>query len=154
MRKLCGNCEKISEVIARDEVREYEIKQVKIVAEIKILVCSHCSEEIYDKETEARNDIVLFDQYKKKLNLLTSKEIINIRNKYNLSQSTFSKIMGFGLKTITRYENGAIQDITHDNLIRLSAIKPNLEVLWVRNKSKLSKYENANIVRNIFNATE
>ena len=95
MRKFCGNCEAMHEVIEHKEKREYEIKDTKVAAEITILTCSHCHEEVYDKETEVMNDILLFDAYKIKSNLLTSNEIIKIREKYNLSQATFSKVMGF-----------------------------------------------------------
>lgn len=133
------------EVTERKELREYEINKTKVSAEITILYCSHCNEEVFDKDTEIRNDILLFDSYKKKQNLLTSKEIISIREKYNLSQATFSKIMGFGLKTITRYENGAIQDNTHDNLLRLANIEDNFFALWIMNKENLTETENFKI---------
>ena len=145
MKKFCGNCEAMHEVIKKTEKREYVIKKTNVAAEITILTCKHCGEEIYDKQTEIENDILLFDDYKLKNNLLTSKEIIDIREKYNLSQATFSKILGFGLKTITRYENGAIQDVTHDNLLRLVEREENFYALWYKNKSNLSATENIKI---------
>lgn len=145
MRKFCGNCEAMHEAIERKEVREYEIKKAKVTAKITILTCQHCGEEVYDKDTEISNDIILFDAHKKKHNLLTSKEIISIREKYGLSQATFSKIMGFGLKTITRYENGSIQDNTHDNLLKLVNIEYNFFALWILNRDNLSQLENTKI---------
>lgn len=145
MKKFCGNCEAMHEVNEKTELREYEIKKTKVAAEITILTCNHCGEEIYDKETEIKNDILLFDAYKLKNNLLTSKEIISIREKYGLSQATFSKILGFGLKTITRYENGAIQDSTHDNLLRLVGSDFNFFSLWYLNKNNLTQVENKKI---------
>lgn len=150
MRKYCGNCEAMHDIIERKELREYEIKKTKVAAEITILTCSHCGEEVYDRDIEIRNDIVLFDAYKKKHNLLTSKEIINIREKYNLSQATFSKIMGFGLKTITRYENGSIQDNTHDNLLRLVDIEDIFYALWIMNKESLTEAENGKIAARFY----
>lgn len=150
MRKYCGSCEAMHDVIERKEIREYEIKKTKVSAEVTIIYCSHCNEEVYDKDIEINNDILLFDAYKKKHNLLTSKEIIRIREKYNLSQTTFSKIMGFGIKTITRYENGAIQDNTHDNLLRLVDIEDNFYALWIMNKENLTDTENAKISSRFF----
>ena len=119
MKKYCGSCEVSHEVVVSNDVREYKIKETTVSARITILKCVHCGNEIYDKANEIENDIILFDEYKKKNNLLTSREIIEIREKYGLSQATFSKILGFGLKTITRYENGSIQDSTHDSFLRL-----------------------------------
>lgn len=150
MRKFCGKCEAMHEIIERKEVREYEIKKTKVSAEITILTCQHCNEEVYDKDIEISNDILLFDAYKIKHHLLTSKEIISIREKYNLSQATFSKVMGFGIKTITRYENGSIQDNTHDNLLRLIDIEDNFYALWVMNKDNLMMTENSKIASRFF----
>ena len=55
--------------------------------------------------------------YKKKVGLLTSHEIINIRNKYSFSQGGLAKILGWGAKTITRYESYQIQDVAHNDLL-------------------------------------
>jgi len=150
MRKYCGNCEEIHEININEELREYQIKDTIVSGKITILTCSNCGEEVYDRDIEIRNDIVLFDDYKKKHNLLTSKEIIKIREKYNLSQATFSKIMGFGLKTITRYENGSIQDNTHDNLLRLVDIEDIFYALWIMNKESLTEAENGKIAARFY----
>jgi putative zinc finger/helix-turn-helix YgiT family protein len=146
MIKYCGNCEAMHEIIETKETREYQIKDTKVSAEITILTCKHCGDEVYDKEVEISNDIILFDVYKKKHSLLTSKEIISIREKYGLSQATFSKVLGFGIKTITRYENGAIQDNTHDNLLRLASVESNFFALWLLNKESLLQSENNKIM--------
>lgn len=145
MTKFCGNCEKMCEVKERKEVREYEIKKTKVSAEITILICEECGEEVYDREVEINNDILLFDDYKRKNNLLTSSEIAKIREKYKISQALLSKILGFGIKTITRYENGTIQDNTHDNLLRLINKEENFFELWYLNKDNLSDSENSKI---------
>lgn len=65
MRKFCGNCEKFNEIYQKKELREFQIKELKIKDEITVLICQHCGEEVYDKETEIANDIVLFDSYRK-----------------------------------------------------------------------------------------
>lgn len=135
MKKLCGNCEEYHNVIEKKEVREYEIKNTKIAAEIIVLLCDKCNEEVYDRETEIANDIILFDEYKKKHHLLTSSDIKRIRGKYNLSQTSFAKLLGFGLKTITRYENGSIQDVTHNNLMKLIEDERNYEAILLQKQS-------------------
>lgn len=145
MKKYCGICDAFHEVTEHKETRTYQIKETPVSAEITILTCTHCNQEIYDKENESRNDILLFDDYKRKHFLLTSNEIISIREKYRISQSTFSKIMGFGLKTITRYENGSIQDQTHDSFLRLASNPDNFFILWKINNHNLTESENKKI---------
>ncbi len=149
MIKFCGNCEKMCEVVKSKEVREYEIKKTKVSAEITILTCKNCGEEVFDKDVEIANDILLFDDYKRKNSLLTANEIAKIREKYKISQATLSKILGFGIKTITRYENGTIQDNTHDNLLRLINKEENFFELWYLNKDRLSDSENAKIEKTL-----
>ena len=74
-------------------------------------------------------------------------EIKKIRKKYNLTQSAFSKLLGFGEKTITRYENGSIQDLAHDNLIRLMNSQNSFMEIWNLHKNKLTQVENENIIK-------
>lgn len=80
--------------------------------------CKKCGERVYPVSVGRLNSIALFDGYKKANHLLTSAEIIAIRKKKNLTQKQFASKLGCGEKTITRYENGAIQDRSIDNLIR------------------------------------
>lgn len=145
MKLFCGNCEEFHEFTVTKERREYKIKDTKVSGEITVLKCIHCKEEVYDKRNEIANDIILFDEYKRKHHLLVSTEIKQIREKYSLTQETFSKILGFGLKTITRYENGSIQDNAHDNLIKLMVYEENFIMLWKKMKKCLSENVNENI---------
>lgn len=63
------------------------------------------NEEIYIRELTIKNDIKLYDMYKKEKGLLQSSEIKNIREKYDLSQKDFSIILGLDETSIERYEN-------------------------------------------------
>ena len=80
--------------------------------------CDHCGEIVSPYSITNLNIKIMYDEYKKHVGLLTSKEIIEIRKKLGLTQEGLAKLMGCGLKTITRYENGAIQDKIFDNFIR------------------------------------
>ncbi len=64
------------------------------------------------------------DSYRKHKGLLTSEEIKEIRNRYELSQSDFSLLLGWGEVTVTRYESKKIQDETYDNIMRIAANNP------------------------------
>lgn len=64
------------------------------------------------------------DSYRKIKGLLTSNEIAEIRNFYELTQSEFSNLLGWGDVTVTRYESKNIQDETYDNLMRMARENP------------------------------
>lgn len=77
-------------------------------------------------------------------NLPLPEEIKAIRNKYNLTQKAFSILLGFGEKTITRYENGSIQDDTHNLLIKLMDDQETFKKVWKIRKNLLTEKEMKN----------
>lgn len=64
------------------------------------------------------------DSYRKSKGLLTSYEISEIRKFYEVTQSEFSNLLGWGDVTVTRYESKTIQDETYDNLMRMVRENP------------------------------
>lgn len=141
----CSNCEKEqeSEIIIKEET--LNVKGQSITCKIKIRRCLICKEEIIDRELDNESLKLFYNEYKRKNNLLLPSEIKTIREKYQLTQSVFAKILGFGEKTITRYENGAIQDLAHDNLIRLMDSIYAFEKIWNLHKYELMDKDNKNI---------
>ena len=83
------------------------------------LVCENCGSLLSSHEIEHENEIIVYDAYKKLVGLLTSSEIKAIRSKRGWSQRQLAKFLDIGEKDITRYENGAIQTRSIDNMIRL-----------------------------------
>ena len=60
----------------------------------------------------------LKDAYRRAEGLLTSAEISGIRVKYGISQSDLCILLGWGGKTITRYESHQVQDKAHDTILK------------------------------------
>ncbi|MCH3915727.1 MAG: hypothetical protein LKE29_10830 [Acidaminococcaceae bacterium] len=104
------------QVVEVEEKSTFKGELVEFIATYEY--CPNTQEYWETEEMLSANDIILKDSYKTKVGLLTSSEIRSIREKYDMSQSDFSDILGFGGKTITRYENHYVQERTYDNLIR------------------------------------
>ena len=68
------------------------------------------------------------------MNLLTTNEIKEIRERYGLSQKDFALALGMGEITINRLENGSIQSEAVDSIIRLSENPENMLELIERNR--------------------
>jgi len=101
------------------EVKEKEVfkgEEVEFTATYEH--CSHTDEYLENEDMIKANNLSLKDAYRKKLGLLTSSEIRNIREKYGISQKDFSEILDWGKATITRYENHQVQDRAHDDILR------------------------------------
>ena len=137
--KLCLSCMEEHEV-AVVEVNESNIFKGEQVDFLGIY--EYCSNTDAYSETEEMinsNSLNFKDAYRRKRNLLTCQEIKAIRDKYGLSQKDFSRILDWGLSTITRYENHQVQDRAHDDILRKINSDPNwfLELLE-RGKDNLS----------------
>ena len=97
--------------------------------------CSECGEEVWNDELDENNLQKAYTIYRTNHGLLQPYEIYNIREKYGVSQTLFARILGLGDKTITRYENGSIQDKAQNNLIALVSHPENFKELVEQNRS-------------------
>ena len=117
-KKLCLCCMEEHEV---EYVRLKEktlFKGQEIEYDVIYEYCEVADEYISSDTMISVNDISLKDAYRKKNGLLTSEEIENIRQKYGISQSDLAILLGWGEKTITRYESHQVQDNAHDTILR------------------------------------
>lgn len=73
----------------------------------------------FTAKMENENLLNARNEYRKAHGLLTSNDIVAIREKYGLSQVDLAKLLGCGEATISRYESKAIQDDAYDNMLRI-----------------------------------
>ena len=125
-KPFCLRCDKIGKYELTTEIRKVVVKGVLVEYEAIKAYCPHCGDPLFLYEAERINEIRCYDQYKKKKGLLTSGEMIVIRKKYGLSQTSLARAIRIGKKNIARYETGKIQDASIDLLIRLLDAHPNL----------------------------
>ena len=132
----CLNCDTIGDYELTTEIRKMTVKGVPVEFEAIKAYCPHCGDPLFVYEAERINQIRCFDEYKKKKGLLTSGEIIEIRNKYGLSQTDLANLIKVGKKNIARYEAGKIQDKCIDLLIRMLDQHPQWFGIAVKKQSK------------------
>ncbi|MBO5412686.1 MAG: type II toxin-antitoxin system MqsA family antitoxin [Clostridia bacterium] len=149
----CDVCEKETDTYEKEIEDIFQVKDEKIQAKIKIRICKTCGNEVYDEKLEKENEIKVYNIYRERKGLLLPEEIKKIRMKYDMTQAAFARILGFGEKTITRYERGAIQDIAHDNLIRLMNDEKNMKKLYEKNKDFLTFKEREKIESKLYAIT-
>lgn len=141
MQRYCEQCNQLRDTNIKTVKETYKVKDVEVTVESEVRYCDLCGEELWDKDLDDSTLKKAYAEYKKREGLLSAEEMKEIRAKYDLSQSSFAKLLGFGEKTITRYENGAIQDKAQDNLIRLMSDIEVFKKLWDRNKGVLTARE-------------
>ena len=116
--RLCTCCMEEHEVKTVIMPEEVTFKGVKVKYEAFYQFCD-LAEELYMSEQQMQeNDIRLKEAYRKAEGLLSISEIIAIRAKYGISQSDLCVLLGWGAKTITRYEGHQVQDKAHDTILK------------------------------------
>lgn len=100
-------------------VKENNIfKGVSVDYDAEYLYCDRADEAYSDEKMISANDISMKNAYRKTMGLLTTDEIIAVRSKYGISQSDLCILLGWGGKTVTRYESHQVQDNAHDTILR------------------------------------
>ncbi|MCL2861924.1 MAG: type II toxin-antitoxin system MqsA family antitoxin [Firmicutes bacterium] len=97
---------------------EISIKREMFKVQGDARFCSKCNNRISDVVLDDKRLVNSYNQYRTKNKLLLPEEILNIREKYELSAKSFAQILGFGDNTIYRYEKGCLQDKVHDALLK------------------------------------
>jgi len=149
VKKFCPVCgiEQETEIIEKEEASNVRGDEIKALARIR--VCSVCGEELFDEELEEGNIKRVYDIYREKHGILSTKEIRNIRENYGLSQRAFAKLLGIGEASIARYETGALPEKSLSNLLMLLKDPKNMEKLLEKNEDVLSQREKARLIRRI-----
>ena len=138
--KLCMSCMEEHEVetVRIQEINLFKGEEIEYYAEYEY--CNITNEFTSNEDMIKKNDISFKDSYRNLVGLLTSKDISKLREKYGISQTDLSILLGLGGKTITRYESTQVQDKAYDVLLRKLNNDPEWFIELLNNsKNKLSE---------------
>ena len=139
--RVCPCCEE--DRAFRQEARreELSVRGVAMSFSISVEVCEASGEALFDEARDQKMLVEAFAQYRRQKNLLSSQEIKAIRERFALSQKSFASLLGMSEATINRYESGALQEETHDNMIRLASTPEAILSLVERRGQLLSEWQ-------------
>ncbi len=123
----CPLCGKTHEVEERKRFATVILKGDRVTYEERFYFCANADDEENEFETGSMTNENLLNArnaYRVKHGLLTSNEIVAIRESYGLSQVDLARLLGWGEATISRYESKAIQDEAYDTMLRLIKDNP------------------------------
>lgn len=118
MDMLCPCCMEEHTVQTISVLEHNVFKNVPVDYSAEYFYCDQSNETYADEQQISSNDNSMKNAYREKMGLLTSHQISAIRAKYGISQSDLCLLLGWGAKTITRYESHQVQDIAHDTILR------------------------------------
>lgn len=138
----CPICDKVHEVEERTRQAMITMKGEEVTYEERFYYCAYAEEEEAEFESaKMANENLLNarNAYRRKQGLLTSEEIVAIRESYGLSQVDLARLLGWGEATISRYESKAIQEEAYDVMLRLIRDNPLMALEFLKkNELKFS----------------
>ncbi len=149
MRGLCPVCEIETKV---DLVRKEETIKVRgepIPVPMPLFKCSTCGEEFLDPKSPFDPLDLAYREYRHRHGMLQPEEIKEFRRTHGLTQAELSQLLGWGTATLSRYENGALQDETHEKALRLAMDPRNLLTLIQQSPDTISDPKRQRLVKEI-----
>lgn len=116
--KLCTCCMEIHDVKVIHIPERANLKNVEVNFVAEYYYCDVADEYFADEAMLIRNDTFQKEAFRNEKGLLTVDDIKKIRSKYDISQKDLCILLGWGEKTVTRYESHQIQDRAHDSILK------------------------------------
>ncbi|HWB94190.1 MAG TPA: type II TA system antitoxin MqsA family protein [Puia sp.] len=135
----CPFCEGIADLHKEPKEITYRKDVFKILAHF--YKCNKCQEEFTTTEADTISLTQVHNQYRERNNIPFSEEIAAIRQKYELSASKMSEVLGLGANGYSNYENGEIPTPAYGNLI--SAVADPYTFMNLLDKAKEHFSDNA-----------
>jgi putative zinc finger/helix-turn-helix YgiT family protein len=149
VRGLCSNCENETRLVlvTREEVIRVRNKPIKI--ELQYLRCAECGDEVLDPDLNVDPFSLAYRKYRKEYGFLQPEEIREWRKANKLTQGELAKLLGVGGVTISRYENGALQDPSHEKLLRLAMNPSNLLQLLEESEGVFTESKKSRLIEGL-----
>lgn len=134
---FCPNCETERPAHSVRKTETFKIRGLDIPVEVDYLTCDTCGAAFDSPRTEDPL-AAAFHEYRKRRGLVQPEEIRDFRREYGFTQQELAGLLGWGAATLSRYENGALQDEAHDRALRMVMVSENLLALLERHPDALT----------------
>lgn len=118
MVPICPNCEKETKIETLKRQETISVRGEDIHVEGMYHRCEACGSEF---ENTRGSDVLdaAYRKYRDHHKMLQPEAIRDWRKSLGLTQKELSVLLGWGGATLSRYENGALQDEAHEKIMRL-----------------------------------
>jgi putative zinc finger/helix-turn-helix YgiT family protein len=146
MNGYCPNCGREDSLALIRETEDFNVRGEIIPVEVEYYRCENCSEEIMQLQTDDDPLEKAYREYRRRKDMLQPEEIRKFRQSLGLTQKELSELLGIGVASLSRYENGALQEQAHDQILKfgmdpsnlLKLIEEKRDVLNPEKKSELT----------------
>ena len=115
---FCSTCGDFVRSTIQNITETFHVRGIDITITSLARICENCGEIIFDEVLDDEKLKLVYRAYREQKGLLQPEEIRAIRERGNLTQEEFSKLLGFN---VARYENGSLQSEEEDKrLVKIS----------------------------------
>jgi len=125
MTNICPNCEKEAKIKTVTLAEGIDVRGETIEVEAQYSQCTECGVEFENTQSPDALEEA-YREYRRRHDMLQPEDIREWRKTYGITQKELSALLGWGGATLSRYENGALQDETHEKMLRMSMESHNL----------------------------
>lgn len=155
MRGVCPNCEKETNLALIHTKESIIVRGESIAVEAEYFRCKACGGEFENTRSNVDSLDAAYREYRRLHGMLQPEEIRELRKSYGLTQGELSKLLGWGGATLSRYENGALQDDAHEKTLRLVRDNPrNLLELIEKTPQALSIEKKGHLTKELVDAED
>jgi putative zinc finger/helix-turn-helix YgiT family protein len=149
MRAICPHCEVERDLEQISISRDYEIRGEIISVKVNVLRCKECGKEFDPPDLYPDPLEIAYREYRRKNQMLQPEEIKELRISLGLTQKELAQLLGWGGATLSRYENGALQDDAHNTTLLLLRDPQNVLRLVESNPKAISPDKLSRLVINL-----
>lgn len=118
----------------------------------KAWLCEDSGEQFTNDESDTAAYLQVTNQYRSKYGIPFTDEIITIRNRYGISATKMSQILGIGINQYRLYEQGEVPNVSNGRMIR-SIMNPKVMLEMVEScKNMISPTEYERIIGKVYAA--
>lgn len=149
MNAFCPNCEAVTEQIYQIEEKTLVIRGEQIPVKHAFYRCLACGVDFEIPQEEDDPLEAAYRIFRERRHMLQPEEIRAFRKKLGLTQQEWSTVLGIGVATLNRYENGALQSEGHDQMMQLMMQPDNLARTLAEKPELLPDAKRAQVLENL-----
>ena len=137
-----------NEMTVGKELRDMTFRKETFQVVFHYYICEDSGEQFEDEHFSALNYNQVVNQYRVRHHIPFPEQILEIRQKYNLSAARISEILGMGANSWRNYEDGEVPSRTNANLIQMIS-KPESFEEYLKNYSGLEEKDCDKILKTV-----
>jgi putative zinc finger/helix-turn-helix YgiT family protein len=149
MKGICPYCEKQRDLEIVKKVETIDVRGEPIGVPASYYKCKTCKGEFDDPKPGSDPLEKAYTEYRRSHGMAQPSEMKAFRKRYGLTQAELSSLLGWGPVTLSRYENGALQDNVHDKMLRLAMDPENLSRLMEEAPGALTNDKRSRLVEEL-----